>query len=468
VPRTVHSCTSRFQAKILLLQVPSGGRDGSFSRAAATEAPEKEVETMDVFRRNKKYWVDFSLNGQRFRQSLDTTDWREANRLAGEIISQAQAGKLSAAGQSFARLAFTAAADRYLNSRKLELSDRSLKKERQLLVQPSRFFQATPLTRITTEILLAYRESRAKSGTGPAYVNMEMGAIRRILKRAKRWHVVAEDIRPLKERRDIGRAMAHEEKVRLLRLAATRPEWQVARCAAILALNTTMRDCELKGLRWRDVNLLDRMLTVQRSKTEAGERVIPLNRDAMAAILELYKRAQSVGATDLSHYVFPTCENDKIDPTRPQTTWRTAWRKLTRVVQCPACALLQNPGEKCCNEKCRADIHELKSPLAGLRFHDLRHHAITELAESQASDQTVMAIAGHVSQKMLAHYSHVRLDAKRHALDALSDGGSARGYGTKHDTNALPAQKPGPQVVEENGRPVRARTADLHRVKVAL
>ncbi len=144
---------------------------------------------------------------------------------------------------------------------------------------------------------------------------MEMGAIRRILKRAKRWHVVAEDIRPLKERREVGRAMAHEEKLRLLRLAAIRPEWQVARCAAILALNTTMRGCELKGLRWRDVNLIDRMLTVRRSKTEAGERVIPLNSDAMAAILELYKRAQSVGATDLSHYVFPACENDRIDPT---------------------------------------------------------------------------------------------------------------------------------------------------------
>jgi integrase len=62
----------------------------------------------------------------------------------------------------------------------------------------------------------------------------------------------------------------------------------------------------------------------------------------------------------------------------------------------------------------------VKSPLAGLRFHDLRHHAITELAESQASDSTVMAIAGHVSPKMLAHYSHVRIQAKRTALDSLS------------------------------------------------
>jgi len=42
----------------------------------------------------------------------------------------------------------------------------------------------------------------------------------------------------------------------------------------------------------------------------------------------------------------------------------------------------------------------------------LRHHAITELAESLASDQTVMAMAGHASPKMLAHYQHVPQDAK--------------------------------------------------------
>src|SRR5712692_8250407 len=36
------------------------------------------------------------------------------------------------------------------------------------------------------------------------------------------------------------------------------------------------------------------------------------------------------------------------------------------------------------------------------------------------------------------------------------------------DTNALAAATPHPQEIEVNGRPVRARTADLHRVKVAL
>jgi integrase len=425
---------------------------------------------MALFRRGKWWWTDFSMNGARFRQPLRTTDWREALAREKELITDASSGKLAPTSQQFARLAFAEAADRYLESRRLELSERSLKKERQLLVEPGRFFASTPLTRITTESLLAYREARAQKGAGPAYINMEMGAIRRILKRAKRWHLLAGDLRPLKERRQVGRALTHEEKVRLLKIAESKPEWQNARLAQILALNTTMRGCEIKGLRWRDINLIDQALTVGRAttKTDAGERVIPLNANAMGAILELYRRAQSLGGIQPEHYLFPACENGRIDPTRPQTTWRTAWRRLTRAIQCPACGELQNPGETCQNEKCKADIHNVKSPTAGLRFHDLRHHAITELAESQASEQTVMAIAGHVSPKMLAHYSHVRMDAKRKALDALSGGGSRGSYGTNDDTNALPTAAPHPQVIEMNGRLVGTRTPDLHRVKVAL
>jgi len=99
---------------------------------------------------------------------------------------------------------------------------------------------------------------------------------------------------------------------------------------------------------------------------------------------------------------------------------------------------LQDPGKTCRNEDCRADIRNVYSSTAGLRFRDLRHHAITELAESTASDQTIMAIAGHVSPKMLAHYSHVRLEAKRTALNALR-GSHKDGYGTNHDTKPVPA-----------------------------
>ena len=93
-------------------------------------------------------------------------------------------------------------------------------------------------------------------------------------------------------------------------------------------------------------------------------------------------------------------------------------------------------------------MSKFKSSTHGLRFHDLRHHAITELAESQASDQTIMSIAGHVSPKMLAHYSHVRMEAKRKALDALASVDSGGSYGTKHGTNLAGDSKQDSQVLE--------------------
>ena len=66
--------------------------------------------------------------------------------------------------------------------------------------------------------------------------------------------------------------------------------------------------------------------------------------------------------------------------------------------------------------------------MAGIkcRFHDLRVTAITKLAEGQASDMTIMAIAGHVSRRMLEHYSHIRTEAKREALERLATPAIAR------------------------------------------
>ena len=201
---------------------------------------------MAIFKRGKTWWTDFSVDGQRYRESLHTTDWREAQAKQKELIAQASLGKLASTSQQFGRLAFAKAADRYLEGRKLELATRSYKKEKQLLVYPRNHFQNAPLHRFTAEDLHAYREKRAQQGAGASYLNMEMGAIRRILKRAKRWHMVGEGLRPLKERRQAGRALSHEEKVRLLKIAESKPEWQNARLAQILALNTTMRAVRLR------------------------------------------------------------------------------------------------------------------------------------------------------------------------------------------------------------------------------
>ena len=89
--------------------------------------------------------------------------------------------------------------------------------------------------------------------------------------------------------------------------------------------------------------------------------------------------------------------------------------------------------------------------MAGLRFHDLRHHAVTELAESQTSDETIMSIAGHVSRKMLNHYSHIRLAAKRKALDQLcaETAHPQPSYATNRATNPAAGGCDGPYVVEK-------------------
>ena len=55
-----------------------------------------------------------------------------------------------------------------------------------------------------------------------------------------------------------------------------------------------------------------------------------------------------------------------------------------------------------------------------VRLHDNRHTLVTELAESGAGDEVNMSIAGHVSRAMLSRYSHVRMEAKRRALDEIA------------------------------------------------
>src|SRR5688572_13609654 len=107
------------------------------------------------------WWADFSVNGQRFRISTDTANKTDANTLAKKKEAQANDGKLSASSQSFARLTFPEAADKYLISRKLELQPSSLTKEKQLLVKLKEYFGPTRLNRITAEQVLGYREWRA-------------------------------------------------------------------------------------------------------------------------------------------------------------------------------------------------------------------------------------------------------------------------------------------------------------------
>jgi integrase len=348
-----------------------------------------------VYKRGNNWHVDVTVNGERYREALHTSDRREALALEKKRIAELQQGKgHTAADKDFARASFKDAAEAFIAERIGHVAQRTIQFERERVKPLSEFFGDKTITKIRADDVRAYQKMRREGGLSGKTINMEVGVLRLILKRAKTWHLLADDVKLFpKSPRVVGKVLTSDEKAHLFRVASSRPPWLTAFCAAVIAVSTTCRSVELKGLRWRDVDLFNQAMMVRRSKTEAGHRTIPLNRDAVLAFAKLKERSDLANASESAHYVFPTCERNKIDPTKPQKGWRSAWRSLTKAAGFP-----------------------------GFRFHDLRHQAITEMAEGGASDATIMAVAGHIDRAMMEHYSHVRMAAKRDALTKLESG----------------------------------------------
>ena len=116
---------------------------------------------MALKKRGKTWHCHFVVNGQRFRQSLETTDWREAQAKEKQLIAEASEGKLTANSTALARLPFEQAADDYVIARELELAPASRAKEKQLLVQLRAYFKQEPLKAITAKRITEYRTWRA-------------------------------------------------------------------------------------------------------------------------------------------------------------------------------------------------------------------------------------------------------------------------------------------------------------------
>jgi integrase len=294
-----------------------------------------------------------------------------------------------------------------------------------LLVPLRKSFGEKPLLRIRAEDISAYQKVRRETGISGRTLNMEIQVLRQMMKRGKVWSIVTEDVRLDRENTSqIAKVLSPDQKHLLFEEAGSKSEWMVAHCAAVLAASTTCRSIELKHLRWDDVNLFEQEMTIKRSKTDAGRRTIPLNSDAISALARLWERAQNLGSDQPFHFVFPACERLRIDPTRPQKTWRTAWRSLVKSAarrsgREAAKAALES-GNRLSGAK--SAYRKAVAPLRGFRFHDLRHQCITELAERGTSDAVLMSLAGHLSREMMEHYSHVRMAAKREALATLETG----------------------------------------------
>jgi len=108
------------------------------------------------------------------------------------------------------------------------------------------------------------------------------------------------------------------------------------------------------------------------------------------------------------------------------------------------------------------------------RWHDNRHTLITDLAESGAGDQTIMDIAGHVSKQMLKHYSHIRMEEKRRALESIvtvrSETATAESVQETGQAEGYPQEFP--HGLQNNGKPTEkkraiAKTGNAHAANKA-
>jgi len=151
-----------------------------------------------------------------------------------------------------------------------------------------------------------------------------------------------------------------------------------------IALHTGMRAGEIKSLRRSQVDLSRRVVRLTETKNGAA-RTVPLTRMALATFREVLVNPIRPLDTDLLFFGEPGREG-----TRRPYEFRPAWHRVIKAASIP-----------------------------GLRFHDLRHEAVSRLVEAGLGDQEVAAISGHKSMQMLKRYTHLRAEDLVTRLDEV-------------------------------------------------
>jgi integrase len=367
------------------------GRPPEVGGAAPKEIP------VSVYRDGRYFHYDFWLDGRRHRGSTRQATKEKAlaeERRLRQRLSTSYEQTLEEEARVRQRRTVTDAANEYFEEYKIK--HRGVTFAEYALGHIKRLLGERLLGEVTKEVMKRYQTDRLKEGAGPKSVNDEVQFLLRLLGEQGdtiRGQLRREKALQLKLPPSPGRAYGADEKTRMLEAARGMKRSPQVYPALVLTLNTGLRDKELRQLRWRQIDLMvQKTLMVGDSKSEASTgRIVPLNGPLLLAI-EAHAAwyARRFGECRPDWFVFAFGKPQPTDPTRPVTSFKTAWTAIRE-----------------------------KAQVKG-RWHDHRHTLVTELAESGAGDEVIMAIAGHVSRAMLKRYSHIRLEAKRRALEEIA------------------------------------------------
>jgi integrase len=360
---------------------------------------------MSIFKRGDVFWYKFRFDGRLVRESTKCTSVSRAREAEDRRKRELQDdyNGITAFRQKGSGELFSEAAAAW-RAAKTGLTAKTLLGYDQRLVHILAAFGKHRLRHVDLQAIVDYREKRQADGASARTANFETGIIGGILKTKGLWAPIGEQLKDLPENSDVGRAMTPDEEARILS-ACARSDSPVLLTAFICGRDTGLRLGELQALRhrdltleWQDGRIIAGELIVRRAKTPAGTgRTVPLSA-AVCSTLSLWLSRFPGSEPDAHLFPFHRVVQLKgggsaiidVDLTQP-TSWMRAWYTALRV------AKVQN-----------------------LRWHDLRHHFISKLAENpMVSERTVMALAGHVSKKMLDTYAHIQKNAKRAAIAAL-------------------------------------------------
>lgn len=217
--------------------------------------------------------------------------------------------------------------------------------------------------------LAAYRDERLQT-VSPATALREIAIFSHVIEVAmKDWGMPlarnpAKAIRRPQVSNARERRLRGDEEARLLAACDT-GRIACMRALIVVASDSGMRRGELLGLRWRDVALDRRIASLSLTKNGSA-RQVPLTSRAVEAIRSLWVDASTL--------------DDRIFPLSPGAL-EQAWRRLCE-----------------------------RAGVTGLRFHDLRHEAVSRLFEKGLNVVEVSAISGHRELKMLKRYTHLSPD----------------------------------------------------------
>jgi len=346
---------------------------------------------MSVYRRGNIYWYSFVFAGRRIQESARTTRKTlaiEAEKQRRRELERALAG-LPVKERETRIESVCEAIKRYQDSYSVNHQPKSCAWVSERLAHVERLLGKIPLINLTEARLQAYMRKRRSEGAGNRTINMELECLSRAIGRP--WRQLWPNLRKLKEPKTIGRALSPEEEQRLLEAAAANKS-PIIYTFVKLALLTGLRLSEIRNLRWGQIDFKQEILTVGNSKTEAGAgRMVPMSRELLQLLtLHASVCTERFGPLKPEWFVFPICSSTRLeDPSRPITAIQSAWETVR------------------------------KAAGVNVRFHDLRHTTATKMAEAGIPEATMEALLGHMSRAMLERYSHVRMEAKRAAMEAL-------------------------------------------------